>query len=224
MVCTKRRMGAFWVQIIFMKVVQNLIASCLLVLLSTQVHAQFAIGLRSGLHTQTTKPEDLPLPGNNEISVKDLKFGTQFGVWARIGNRFFIQPELTFNSNSTDFQFNQPNGVMTIVKERYTNFDLPLLVGAKIGPARLFVGPVGHLFLNSQSELADLQQFDENWKALTWGWQGGLGVNLGRLGVDLRYEGGFDQYGEHLEFLNDKVNFSDNPGRIVLGVTFAIIK
>ncbi len=207
-----------------MKVVQNLIASCLLVLLSTNAHAQFAVGLRGGIHTQTAKPEDLPLPGNNGISVKDFKFGTQFGAWVRIGNRFFIQPELTFNSNRTDFQFSQPNGVMTVVKEQYTNFDLPLLLGAKVGPVRLFVGPVGHLFLSSKSELADLQQFDENWKALTWGWQGGLGASFGRIGLDLRYEGGFDQYGEHLQFLGDNVKFSDNPGRLVLGVTFAIIK
>jgi Outer membrane protein beta-barrel domain len=192
------------------------------VAIATTTHAQFAIGLKGGLHTQTQNPQDIFI-GKDTLGVNDIKFGTQFGAWVRIGKGFFIQPEIIFNANRTDFELRSANMARQILTEKYNHFDLPILFGAKLGPLRVMAGPVGHLFADSKSQLTNLNGFEENWKALTWGWQGGANLALGRFSVDLRYEGNFDKFGDHISVFGDKYAFANNPNRLILAVNFALI-
>lgn len=188
---------------------------------SYTAQAQFAVGLRGGLHTQTKNPQDIFI-GKDTLGVSDLKFGTQFGAWVRIGGGLFIQPELIFNANRTDFEFKSVEKAKEVLKEKYSTFDLPVMVGAKLGPVRLLGGPVGHVFLNSQSELFNIKGYQENWKRLTWGWQAGVGIGLGRFSADLRYEGNFNKFGDQITVFGDQYNFSNNPSRLVLGVNMRL--
>lgn len=189
--------------------------------IATTTHAQFAVGLKGGLHTQTQNPEDIFI-GKDTLGVSDIKFGTQFGAWMRIGKGFFIQPEIIFNANRTDFEFRSPNMARQILTEKYNYFDLPILFGAKLGPLRLMAGPVGHLYASSKSELTNLKGFDENWKALSWGWQGGANVALGRFSVDVRYEGNFSKFGDHISVFGDDYNFSNSPNRLIVALNIAL--
>lgn len=197
-------------------------------LFSVTASAQYiGFGLKGGLHTQVNKPDDITVGSGDSsfgFAVDQFKFGTQFGGYLRIGKRVFLQPELLFNSNNTSYTVKDGNLGGQVLKEKYNTLDMPLLAGFKIGAVRVQGGPVGHIFLNSKSELKTISSYDEKFKAMTWGYQAGLNVSFGRLSADLRYEGNFSNTGDHIRFFGDQYNFSNNPARIILGLNFAIVK
>lgn len=187
----------------------------------------FSLGIKGGLNTQVNKPEDIVIvsdDGTYSFGVDDYKFGTQFGVYARIGNNFFFQPELIFNSNKTDYVIGESTVGEVIKNEKYQYLDLPLLVGITTGPLRINAGPVGHYFLNSSSELTDFDGYEARFKQMTWGWQAGVTIGTGRLSADIRYEGNFSKQGNHITFFGDEYHFSNTPARFIVGLNFALIK
>ncbi|MBL7807643.1 MAG: PorT family protein [Saprospiraceae bacterium] len=199
---------------------------CLFVVNS--VHAQFfSMGLKAGMNTQLNHPDDINI-GNGEngfhLGLDGRQFGTQFGGYLRFGKRLFIQPEVTFNSNRTDYVVGESSVGEVIKNEKYQFLDIPVLFGAKLGPVRLQAGPVGHYFLNSTSELTDIDGYEARFKQMTWGWQGGLNIGFKRISVDFRYEGNFNKLGDHMTFFGDQYQFSDSPARFIVGLNFALIK
>ncbi len=206
---------------------KHLFVVSMLIFCTASVQAQFAFGLKGGVHSLVNNPNDITV-GSADTSfsfgVNDLKFGTQFGAWVRIGKGLFIQPEIVFNSNRTDFKIGETAASEVVFREKYQHLDIPILVGVSAGPLRLQAGPVGHYFLNSRSELTDFQGYSARWKQFTWGWQAGLGLGLGRLGLDLRYEGNFNKFGDHVTFFGDSYQFSNSPSRLILALQFALVK
>ncbi len=206
---------------------KNLFFIAFLLLLGQTAQAQlFSFGLKGGINTQLKKPDDIVISNGDStlnLGVDKFKFGTQFGAFMRFGGLIFIQPEIMFNSNKTDYRVNSLN-ISDVRKETYRNLDIPILLGLKLGPVRIMTGPVGHYFLNSTSELVDLQGYKENFKKLTWGWQTGVTIGRGRFSADLRYEGNFHKQGDQITFFGDEYHFSNNPARLIIGVNFAIIK
>ncbi len=198
-----------------------------LAFLPAAVFAQFSFGLKGGVNTQLARPGDIFVSNGDtsfNFGVKDVKFGTHFGAYVRIGEKIFLQPEVMLNSIRTDFRVGESSAGEIIFKEKYNNLDIPLLVGFTAGPIRFHGGPVGHYFLSSKSELTDIEGYKERWKQLTWGWQAGITFGKGRLSGDLRYEGNFNRYGDHITFFGDAYNFSSNPSRLILSLNFALIK
>jgi hypothetical protein len=187
----------------------------------------FSFGIKGGINTQIDKPSDIVIgSGGNpfNLGVDNIDFGAQFGTFFRFGNKVFIQPELVFNSNHTDYKVGDPNLVQTIYKEKYQYLDLPVMLGFKLGPVRIQGGPVGHIFLNSTSELTDINGYKAKFKQMNWGYQTGIGIGFGRFAIDARYEGNFSKEGDHITFFGDPYSFSTNPARIILGLSIALKK
>lgn len=207
---------------------KNLIFALCCLLFATHAQAQFfSIGLKGGLNTQINHPEDITIGGGDSsflLGLNGRQFGTQFGAYMRFGNKFFVQPEVLFNSNRTDYKIGESSAGEVIKNEKYQFLDIPVLVGAKLGPVRLQVGPVGHYFLKSTSELTDFEGYEARFKQMTWGWQGGLNIGFKRVSLDFRYEGNFSKLGDHITFFGDPYNFSDTPARFIVGLNFAIVK
>jgi hypothetical protein len=207
---------------------KNLLFAAALLFVSNIAQAQFfSFGIKGGLNTQINKPQDIII-GNDDTSfnfgVDKMKFGTQFGGYFRFGNKIFFQPEVIFNSTKTDYKIGESSVGDVIKNEKYQFLDIPLLVGFKLGPVRIQGGPVGHYFLNSTSELTDIQGYKARFKQMTWGYQTGLSIGFGRFSIDARYEGNFSKQGNHLTFFGDQYNFSTTPNRLIVGVSIAIIK
>ncbi len=198
------------------------------IFVSQTIHAQFfSFGLKGGVNTNVKKPQDIIITTGDtsfHLGVNKYKFGTQFGIWAKIGSGLYFQPELVFNSNRTDYVIGESPAGDLILNERYNFLDLPLLAGLSLGPLRVMAGPVGHYFLSSKSELTDFDGYEERFKQMTWGFQLGAGIGLGRLSADIRYEGNFSKQGNHITFFGDRYEFSNNPSRIMLSLNYALIK
>ena len=204
-----------------------LIVSILLIALS--VDAQIRFGFKGGLSTYDLGVNN-PLTVLNDgsqfnLNVEDSKYGFHFGILLQAKfSSFLIQPEIIFNSNAVDYTLQEiANGTPgTIFSEKYQHLDLPLLFGLKAGPLRLMAGPVGHYFINSTSDLLDLESYEQRFDDLTYGWEAGIGVDLLNLMLDVRYEGNFQKFGDHIVFSGQRYSFDNTPTRLLASLAITI--
>ncbi len=127
----------------------------------------------------------------------DKNLGYHLGVYGKLGGKIYLRPELVY----------------TRIKSTYDNddfkmskLDAPVLVGVNvIGPLNVFAGPSFQYILDTDFEGVTLGDVENNF---TVGLNIGAGVNLGKLGIDLRYERGFSE---------NEVNFINTTGGIPTG-------
>lgn len=182
------------------KLILMLIASMFIVTVS---NAQFFnYGLKAGIGFSSLKMEDIT--GINDGSdVYDLitgdgVMGYHFGLQTRIDLALLvIQPELYFNAGGGTVEQVVDGGATEILNVKFNRIDIPLLVGVKLGPARINVGPVGSFVISETTDLTELEpDFELFSKSMTWGFQAGLGLDISKLSIDVRYEGSLSALGE----------------------------
>lgn len=143
----------------------------------------------------------------------DSKMGTSFGIYARFGKNLFIQPELLYSTRSGEFSYMQ-NGQTQTSTVKLTSFDVPLLLGIKGGPLRVVAGPVASFRINDNQSLGQaVQQYSNGslssaWSQAYYGYQVGGGLDIGSLGLDVRYQGN----------LTDIAQIKDNSGQFSQGL------
>jgi hypothetical protein len=200
---------------------------CCSLLLLTAAHAQVRLGLRAGISTTDLQVEPLTVfnPGGLDylqLAIDEARYGIQAGLvlQARIGQRFVFQPELLFHSNRVDFRVRDLTlgGTAEIVKERYQHLDIPVLLGWRFGPLRLQAGPEAHIFLNSSSELFVFAGYGQRFRTATYGWLAGLGLDIWNIMLDVRYQGNFTNFGDHIRFNGQEYSFDNSPARWLFSV------
>ena len=191
------------------------------------VNAQsFKWGVKAGISTPDIKPADATeiKTGTLSLKVSDANYGFHFGAWTRVGfSKFYIQPELNLNSSKVTYRVKdtKPGAVLdSLQKESFLNLDIPVLLGFKLGTFRINGGPVGHLHLTNTSDLFQVSGYKSTFASLKYGYQAGIGLDFGALGIDIRYEGNFDKFGDHINIGGSAFNFSKTPSRIL--VSFGI--
>ncbi len=196
-------------------------------LVAASASAQLRIGLKGGLSTTDLNAQDFRVtdPGGIdrlEIGLKEARYGIHGGLVIRAQfNKFLVQPEILFNSNSATYEVNElGTQLLSIREEKFQYLDIPLLFGFKFGPLRLMAGPEGRVFINSASDLFEFSDYDQKFKDLTISWLAGAGLDIWNLMLDVRYEGNFNNFGDHIRFGNQKFDFSDTPSRWTFSVGF----
>jgi hypothetical protein len=151
---------------------------------------------------------------NNLNDSYDTRQGWVLGAYARIGKKLFFQPELTIATKGgyidlSTVDVNQlvmnNNGMVTgsvspvlnnqTVKVSYTNIDIPLLVGYRLGRIfRVNAGPVASLNVGANETLKDAlnkytkDNINDTYNSAVFNFQLGGGVQLGGIGIDVRHE------------------------------------
>lgn len=204
-----------------------LISLCFGILLAFSASAQNSnnFGLKLGLSTENLDGETVQNEGLS-LAIKDANYGFHIGAFARLrlGEKFHIQPEVLFNSETVDYTLNDvsQNVVNKIVSETYQNLDFPLLAGWQFGFFRLNAGPVGHVHVASKSDIGDnVPTYTQRFEDFTLGYQAGAGLDIWKIVIDLRYEGNLTRLGDHMYFAGNQVNFSQRPTRWMLSVGYA---
>jgi hypothetical protein len=192
--------------------------------ISYSATAQFEIGIVGGISSTELTPEDLVVNiGNNDqfkLSILDADYGFHFGLYTRIkAGGFYVQPSFIFNSNTIDYKLEQIGemGSEIIGQEKYQYMDIPVLFGCKVlGIFRMQAGPVGHVFLDSASDLVEFDEYDTKFKEMTFGYQAGIGIDIWSIRFDINYEGNFTNYGDHIVIGGETLEFSKSPSRLVM--------
>lgn len=152
------------------------------------------------------------------IQGSDGKVGYNVGIFGKVAfSRLYIRPELIYTKTQSAYNLNDGT------KYDISKLDLPVLFGAEIiGPLHIFAGPAFQYMLSN-----DLENFSINdaEKDFTVGLHVGAGVNLGRLGFDVRYERGFSEnearfVGENVTDISGRVD--SRPSQIIFAVSLAL--
>lgn len=206
-----------------------LICFCLLAIEALQ--AQVSFGILAGIHTKDIGSGTIQVPASQlgdslRITILDADYGFHTGVFLRLKkNSFYVQPEVQFNTIKSNYKLKSTNKLSQIDSfrsERFYNLDIPVMFGIKLSVLRINAGPVMHLQLNDNSDFSDLAGFKNNFSGSNYGYQLGIGFDFSKLRFDLRHEGNFTKYGDHLEFFNKKYNFSKNPTRLIASLSFKL--
>ncbi len=197
--------------------------------LFTASNAQiFQYGLKLGLNSSTISMDDVTnITTGTEIYdlvTGDAVTGYQAGIMTRINIAFlFVQPEVYFNAAGGVVQQVFDDGTSAMLDVKFNRIDIPLLVGVKLGPARINAGPVGTAVISSTNELIALasggaESLSNNF---TWGFQAGIGVDLfKKLAIDVRYEGTLSRFGESLEIAGTSYPLDARPASWIFSVGY----
>ena len=186
------------------------------VLMPAVSFAQFQLGIKGGVNlskfsfgsdvvTTRLNANGSPAVGVNGQQIRDnlreslnTRTGTAFGVYARFGQNLYIQPEVLYSTKASSFDIvRTDNGQTTTqtVNISTTSFDVPVLLGLKGGPLRVVAGPVFSFRVSDNQQFREaLRQYttgslNDAWSKAYYGYQIGGGLDLGRLGIDVRREG-----------------------------------
>lgn len=186
-------------------------------------HAQIEFGIKAGLSSYDLANEGILITtGDQDIkwNIADAGYGHHFGVYTRLSALgLFLEPAILFNSNKVSYEistYSEAGVFNTIKNEKYNTMDIPVIAGIKLGALRFQGGVVGHIFINSISDVVDIKGYDQRFKGATYGWQAGTGVDLWKLRLDLMFEGNFDKFGDHITIGGYNYAFADTPSRLML--------
>ncbi len=199
-------------------------------------NAQFLkFGLKGGITSSNVKFDKTTFTsGGNDFIAKqgDAKYGIQFGLFARVkALGIFVQPELLFSHSQGEVTIVDVNDANKIYNEvqKFNKIDIPVMVGWKIGPARIGLGPVASIMLSEKDglkdKLADLAgtSAKTTFNKATYGYQVGVGLDiLGKIALDVKYEGNLSKLGSSMKLGNTNFKFDQrNPQWIFsVGVFF----
>ena len=173
------------------------------------VDAQISYGIKGGLNYNYAS-----ISGVSDLSV-DNKVGYNFGGFLRVKIPIlgiYVQGEPTYtrlNSELTDRKGNL--GTTNLGSNR---FDLPVLAGFKLAIFRVYAGPVMSWNLGSSVDWKDYEVVVD--EAMSVGGQVGVGIELGRIMIDVRYEAGISHELSVAGISNS--NFDHRGSQLILGL------
>lgn len=189
-----------------------LVCGLLLMLVTTTIQAQnrSGFGFKAGVN-YSANGDYIETIG--AVAEKpDRNIGYHFGIFGKLGNRHFLKPELIFTQTKSDYN----SGSFQMQK-----LDAPLLAGLRVGPISIFAGPAFQYILDTEFEGINIDDIESDF---TVGLNVGLGFNLNRLGIDVRYERGFG-HNEAVFLNNNGVSMGridTRPDQLILSLSLVL--
>ena len=175
------------------------LALILLVTLSSlSLYAQkTGLGVKAGLSSTQVNFE------GEQLVPSDAQMGYHLGVFARFeGVGFFVQPEVLFTQTSGKFKLELPpvsNISPTQYEAKFNRLDVPVMAGFKmLKIIRVMAGPIASFNIDSSLKEADTTVKNIDFKNATFGYQAGVGVDLGNISIEGKYEGGLSNFTENV--------------------------
>lgn len=164
----------------------------LLISLSGFAQGDFALGLKGGVNLQQFHFEGFDgRQVYEDVKAGDRDIGYHAGAFGRaVLGPVLIQPELVFTHilQTAHAHGSQGQGEDQSLNISFNRFDMPLLLGAKMGPFMLAAGPVGSVNFESKDDV-----FNKSINDFTWGYQVAAGIIIKKVTLDVRYENAFNE-------------------------------
>jgi hypothetical protein len=190
--------------------------------LTLSVHAQIDIGIKGGLNLTNIKT-DMRAGDYQITSSPGSKLGYHAGAFLRASLfGIYIQPELLFTSIASEYTVTDllNSSRDQLASQRIGRVDLPVLIGAKLGNLRLGLGPVGSIIVSDKDELKDVTGYETKLKSATIGYQLGVGLDIWKAGLDIRYEGNLSRLGDQIVVGGQPVNFDSRAKQVIFSLSF----
>ncbi len=179
-------------------------------------NAQVDFGIKAGVNYNNGGDDSVESLGTDVIDGAKAKSGYHAGIWFRgdipvLG--LYVRPEIVYTEIKSEYAFNS-------VKTDYDfkKIDVPVLLGKKfLGVANAFIGPSFQYILDDNFKFENLttDEFDK----FSVGLQMGVGVELGRLGIDVRWERGLSN--TEAKFANS-ITVDNRTNQIIFGLSLRL--
>jgi len=150
---------------------------------------------------------------------EDLQAGFEIGAFVRIGKKIYVQPEVMFKTQNSQFNVDTKDAQGNIIdvdyKVKMKTIDIPVMIGAKLIDAKVFnirimTGPVISMLANKEidtdEKYKDTFLNEDDFKNANWYWGFGAGVDVLMFTLDIRYNLGLN------DIYDGKINNTDiNP-------------
>jgi hypothetical protein len=169
----------------------------LVTLSSLSLYAQKnGVGIKAGLSSTQVDFE------GEQLIPSDAQMGYHLGVFARFGGvGFFVQPEVLFTQTSGQFlEISSLSSIPPINYEaKFNRLDVPVMAGFRmLKVIRIMAGPIASFNIDSSLKDAGTTVQNIDFKKATLGYQTGVGVDLGNLSIEGKYEGGLSKFTENV--------------------------
>ncbi|WP_460920883.1 porin family protein [Pontibacter brevis] len=161
----------------------------IMALLATSVaaRAQLQAGVKAGLSTANVEIQKLRNDPWQYTKAENVT-GYHAGAFARLQVAgFFVQPEAILTSTGGRIEVSGADNMGVRVEDfKFNRLDVPVMVGYNfLNVLRVQAGPVSSTLLSARQEGQDIKQYMEN---ADWGFQAGVGIDIGSMTADVRYE------------------------------------
>jgi len=164
----------------------------------------FRIGIKGGVNLARLETDGLvTLNGaviKNQLQASlDTKQSYVGGIYARLGRKIFIEPEVLVSTKGGSIYV---PGLSQTKQFTFTNIDVPVLLGFRWKIFHVMAGPVASYTLKTDTELNDLINLvttkytgstAEIAAKTSFSYQVGGGIDLLGFTLDVRYEGNLSQ-------------------------------
>ncbi|WP_084362812.1 outer membrane beta-barrel protein [Roseivirga echinicomitans] len=160
--------------------------------------------------------------GVASVKEGDAEFGYQFGAFLRVKVPvigLYIQPEALLSQTNSTITSGTSN-----VDLSFNRVDVPVMIGGKIGPLRINAGPAFSFLTKAESDVSGaVVDIKDNYSNTTVGFQAGLGVDVLKFVIDLKYEGALsEKFGETITAGGNSFQTDERSSQIVLAVGFKL--
>lgn len=186
---------------------------------SALASAQSSFGIKAGLNygdNGEIEFSDVENAGRDVSKGADSKVGYHMGVYFKgdLGS-FYLRPELLYTKTKSSYEYNNEDADYNVSK-----IDLPVLLGLDIlGPVHVFAGPSFQYILENDFDGVSIGDVENEF---TIGAQFGAGLQLGRFGIDVRYERGLTENEAQVLDLNNTNGLKrvdSRPNQFILAVS-----
>lgn len=194
---------------------------CMIFVLNQTANAQINFGIKGGINYNSNSIQKVK---EDVFEGAKSKTGYHAGIWLRfkipmIG--LYLRPELVYTNLENTVLFTNTSLVQQSTSFNFQKIDVPVLLGKKIlGIGNVFIGPSFQYILDQSFSINDIKNV--NGDGFTVGLQFGGGIELGRLGLDVRWERGFNDIESSFLDGATTVRFDTRVNQIIVGLSYRL--
>ena len=203
-------------------IMKKIFYTLVLTLITVTTQAQIDYGVKGGLNFNSAEQANNTGTANGAVNAES-RIGFHLGgfIEAKVPVLgLFIRPELVFTNIKSEYTNLVQPGAQTLTINK---IDVPVLIGKSfLGTVRVFAGPSFQYIIDSSFNLNEYNQTNKD--ELSVGVQLGVGVKLGKIGIDARWEKGISN--SKSKFLgataNSEVSFDTRPNQFIIGLSYSL--
>jgi hypothetical protein len=179
---------------------------------------QIAFGVKGGINYNSDSFREV---STDILEGAKSRTGFHAGIWTRIKIPvigLYVRPELVYTNLKSEYK---AKGSNTMATYNFQKIDIPVLLGKRfLKVAHVFAGPSFQYVINGDFNLQTLGNVVTEADGLTVGLQMGAGVELGKIGLDVRWERAFSDVESKFISGSNTERFDTRVNQIIVGLSY----
>lgn len=174
-------------------------------------------GLRAGLNFPGMEVREFEDNATyDELKSGDRQWGFHAGLYTKIDlTGLYLEPQVLFTNLNHELTATDDNGEEQDIALSINRVDFPLLLGTELGPARFYAGPVYSINIPESEK-------DLNLEDGSFGYQAGIGLQIQKVIVDVKYEGAFSKTASELIINNTPYQTDLRGDQLIVSLGFQL--